>query len=106
MFHCISSDPNDESLAARHISERLDKPTSSESWQTFDEILVQLHREGVYLHPDQLAEFLILHGLPVDLRYVPERLHHKAAQINDNYQGDMARLETVVQPPWYSYLFE
>jgi len=62
------------------------------AWPTFEDILRRLHAEGIYLHPDQLAEFLLCHGLPVHPRYVPERLQQKARQINQHYQGDMARL--------------
>lgn len=72
-------------------------------WQTFEEILKRLHQEGVYLHPHQLATFFVWHGLPVDLQYVPMDLKQRASQINDNYLGDMARLETVDEPLWYSY---
>lgn len=28
-------------------------------WHTFSELLLQLHREGIYIHPHQLAEFLL-----------------------------------------------
>lgn len=73
-------------------------------WPTFEVMLRQLHQAGIYLHPDQLAKFLIRHGLPVDLQYVPAHLQHQATQINDNYLGDMARLE-VVEPPWYAHRF-
>lgn len=76
---------------------------SKARWHTFEEVLFRLHQEGVFVHPDQLAEFLIHHGLPVDLRYVPVRLRHRASQINDNYQGDMVRLEEFEEPPWYSF---
>lgn len=59
---------------------------------TFEQILQRLHVEGIYVHPDQLAEFLLVHGLPVQLRYVPARLRSKAKTINQNYRGDMANL--------------
>ncbi len=62
------------------------------AWPTFEDMLHRLHAEGIYLHPDQLAEFLLCHGLPVHLRYVPKHLQQKARQINQHYQGDMARL--------------
>lgn len=70
-------------------------------WQTFEEILCRLHQERILIHPHQLAEFFVCHGLPVDLRYVPARLKERAKQINDNYLGDMVRLEIV---PEQSYL--
>lgn len=72
-------------------------------WHTFEEILHRLHSEGIYIHPHQLAEFFLMHGLPVDLRYVPERLKQRGAFINENYLGDMARLEDIDEQPWYSY---
>ncbi|MDX2211793.1 MAG: hypothetical protein SFY66_00765 [Oculatellaceae cyanobacterium bins.114] len=67
-------------------------PTQNEGWVSFEQMLQRLHKDGIYVHADQLAEFLLLHGLPVHLRYVPARLHEKATQINQNYQGDMAQL--------------
>lgn len=73
-------------------------------WHTFEDVLSRLHQEGIFVHPDQLAEFFVQHGLPVDLRYVPAHLQHKATRINDNYEGDMVRLEEFEEPPWYSYL--
>ncbi|EKQ68113.1 hypothetical protein OsccyDRAFT_2628 [Leptolyngbyaceae cyanobacterium JSC-12] len=74
----------------------------SRRWHTFEDILRRLHQEGLYLHPHQLATFFVWHGLPVDLQYVPPCLQQRAAQINDNYLGDMARLEAFDEPPWYS----
>lgn len=71
-------------------------------WPTFEDILYQLHQDGIYLHPHQLAEFLLRHGLPVNLEYVPPHLKQKARAINCNYQGDMARLEERDDGPWYS----
>lgn len=68
---------------------------SSPAWKTFSEILQGLHGDRIYLHPDQLAEFFVAHGLPVDLCYVPSHLKQKAQRINANYQGNMAQLETV-----------
>lgn len=62
-------------------------------WLTFEAMLHRLHTEGIYLHPDQLAEFLLYHGLPVSLGYVPDRLREKAIEVNTHYKGDMARLE-------------
>ena len=61
-------------------------------WPTFAEILYRLHQEGLYIRADQLAEFMLVHGLPVDLQYVPLHLQQKARALNANYQGDMARL--------------
>lgn len=61
-------------------------------WPTFKEILKRLHSEGIYIHSDQLAEFLLFHGLPVDLCFVPPHLQEKAKLINHNYGGDMAKL--------------
>ncbi|MDX2231680.1 MAG: hypothetical protein NW220_18745 [Leptolyngbyaceae cyanobacterium bins.349] len=75
-------------------------------WHTFEDILWRLHQEGCYVRPEQLAEFFVWHGLPVDLRYVPAQLHQRATQINDNYLGDMVRLEPFDEPPWYSHRFE
>jgi hypothetical protein len=69
-------------------------------WDSFEEILDRLHREGIYIHSEQLAEFLLYHGLPVDLQYVPVHLQQKAMQINQHYQGDMARLDII--PDVYS----
>lgn len=80
-------------------------PQDRHQWPTFEVMLRQLHQEGIYLHPTQLAEFLVRHGLPVDLQYVPVHLRHRATQINDNYLGDMARLEPRAEPPWYSHRF-
>lgn len=74
-------------------------------WHTFEEILRRLHQEGLYLHPHQLAEFFVWHGLPVELRYVPPALQQKATRINENYLGDMVRVETFDEPPWYSHRF-
>ncbi len=61
-------------------------------WPTFAEILYRLHKEGLYIRANQLAEFMLVHGLPVDLQYVPPHLQKKARNLNANYQGDMARL--------------
>ncbi|UBF28473.1 hypothetical protein K9N68_11700 [Kovacikia minuta CCNUW1] len=67
-------------------------------WHTFPEILQRLHHEGIYIHPHQLAEFFLWHGLPVDLDYVPKHLQQRAAFVNANYQGDMARSEVAKEP--------
>jgi hypothetical protein len=74
-------------------------------WHTFEDVLWRLHQDGIYVHPAQLAEFLVRHGLPVDLKYVPAHLRQRATQINDNYLGDMAQLEELEEPPWYSHQF-
>jgi len=76
-------------------------------WHKFTEILQRLHQEGIYIHSEQLAEFLLAHGLPVDLCYVPEHLHSKAIPINQNYQGDMVSLAEQPEPDWdYSWMNE
>lgn len=67
-------------------------------WHTFAEIVNRLHQEHIYIHPHQLAEFFLRHGLPVELRYVPAHLRQRAMVINANYQGDLARLEPVSEP--------
>lgn len=61
-------------------------------WVTFEQMLHRLHHQGIYLHSEQLAEFLLFHGLPVHPRYVPPHLQQRAIAINENYQGDMAQL--------------
>lgn len=76
-------------------------PLLNEPWSSFEEILECLHRAGIYLHSEQLATFLLMHGLPVDLCYVPDRLRPKAELVNRHYQGDMARLGAL--PPFSSY---
>lgn len=79
-------------------------PADSEApthWHTFAELVVRLHQEGILIHPHQLAEFLLGHGLPVDLCYVPQRLKQKAKDVNTHYQGDMARLEEMKDPFWH-----
>lgn len=72
---------------------------------TFKQILQRLNQEGIYIHSDQLAEFLLAHGLPVDLCYVPQHLQSKAIQINQNYQGDMVCLIEQLETDWdYSWM--
>lgn len=67
-----------------------DKVSNSEChWPTFAEVLRNLHKEGLYIRTEQLAEFMLMHGLPVDLQYVPLNLQEKAKALNANYQGDM-----------------
>ncbi|MBD2462005.1 hypothetical protein H6G89_13200 [Oscillatoria sp. FACHB-1407] len=68
------------------------KCPSADGWTSFEQMLQRLHNEGIYIHADQLAEFLLFHGLPVHLRYVPVHLRQKAERINQNYRGDMAQL--------------
>jgi hypothetical protein len=75
-------------------------------WHSFEDILQRLHQEGIYIRADQLAEFFVAHGLPVDLLYVPLHLKSKAARINTNYQGDMARLEEKHEQPWFTSSLE
>jgi hypothetical protein len=80
-----------------------DKDSGLPPWHTFEDILYRLHQEGILLHPHQLAEFFLMHGIPVDLRYVPESLQQRAIALNGSYRGDMARLDEVCTNPWYSY---
>ena len=77
--------------------------TTKEKWPTFEGILQGLHRDGIYIHAEQLAEFMLAHGLPVDLKYVPAYLKQKAILINQNYQGDMARLSEQIEKPLGDY---
>ncbi len=74
-----------------------------EHWRTFEEILQCLHSQGIYIHSEQLAEFLLAHGLPVHLRYVPAHLQLKAIEVNKNYQGDMVRLVEELEPPCWDF---
>ncbi len=67
---------------------------SNSHWSTLGEILYRLHKGGIYIRVDQLVEFMLLHGLPVDLQYVPKRLQEKAKVVNANYQGDLAQVLT------------
>ncbi|MGB5963806.1 MAG: hypothetical protein WBG73_24440 [Coleofasciculaceae cyanobacterium] len=74
---------------------------TDERWPTFEEILQALHKQGIYIHSEQLAEFLLAHGLPVHLRYVPSHLRHKALEVNQNYQGDSVQvIEELEHPSW------
>lgn len=66
-------------------------------WRTFPQIVQRLHREGIYIRPEQLAEFFLAHGLPVDLQYVPSDLRARAAQINQHYRGEMARFNECLE---------
>lgn len=77
--------------------------TVAQRWPTFEDILQRLHTAGIYIHSEQLAEFLLDHGLPVHLRYVPPHLRLKAIQVNENYQGDMACLIEELEPPCWDF---
>lgn len=79
------------------------QPKADKGWLTFEEILQRLHRHGIYIHSEQLAEFLLAHGLPVHLRYVPAHLRLKAMEVNKNYQGDMVRLIEELEPPCWDF---
>jgi hypothetical protein len=74
---------------------------SNSHWSTLAEIVYCLHLEGIYIRVEQLAEFMLLHGLPVDLQYVPKRLQEKAKAINANYQGEGAQVS--LQPDGYEW---
>jgi cob(I)alamin adenosyltransferase len=76
---------------------------TDERWPTFEGILQNLHSQGIYIHPEQLAEFLLAHGLPVHMRYVPPHLRHKAIEINENYRGDMVRVVEELEPPCWDF---
>ncbi len=76
---------------------------TDECWPTFEDILQNLHGQGIYIHAEQLAEFLLAHGLPVHLRYVPPYLRHKALEVNENYRGDMVRLIEELEPPYWDF---
>jgi hypothetical protein len=71
---------------------------AQQPWHTFEGILRRLHQEGIYIDADQLAEFLLSHGLPVQLRHVPAHLTQRAIAINQNYRGDMAQLIEETEP--------
>lgn len=90
----LRSEPHPKDYGGRSTVDR---------WDSFEEILDRLHREGIYIHSEQLAAFLLFHGLPVDLQHVPVHLQQKAMQINQHYQGEMARLDIV--PDIYSQNF-
>ena len=76
---------------------------NNERWPTFEEILQRLHAQGIYIHSEQLAEFLLRHGLPVHPRYVPAHLRHKALEVNQRYQGDMVRVIEELEPPSWDF---
>lgn|ERR687885_158275 len=75
----------------------------NERWPTFEEILHNLHTQGIYIHSEQLAEFMLAHGLPVHLRYVPAHLRPKAMQVNQSYEGDMARIIEELEHPYWDF---
>lgn len=90
------------SMQQNFTAHNSDKPTKLEApWPTFAEILYNLHKEGFYICAEQLAEFMLMHGLPVDLEYVPHNLQEKAKILNSNYRGDMAQISE--QPDNYSW---
>ncbi len=74
-----------------------------EQWPTFEQILQNLHAQGIYIHSEQLAEFMLAHGLPVHLRYVPAHLRSKAMQVNQSYEGDMACVIEEPEPPYWDF---
>ncbi|HEY9832518.1 MAG TPA: hypothetical protein V6D26_18170 [Stenomitos sp.] len=81
---------------------KLSSPLKAQNqWPTFEDILQNLHAQGIYIHSEQLAEFMLGHGLPVHLRYVPAHLRSKAIEVNQNYQGDMViEVEECNSPYW------
>ncbi|NEQ70263.1 MAG: hypothetical protein F6J86_16385 [Symploca sp. SIO1B1] len=84
---------------------QLSSQQQDEQWPTFDELLQSLHYEGIYIHAEQLAEYLLAQGLPVQLRYVPQHLRTKAIQVNQSYRGDMVRLIEEEEQDWdYSWM--
>lgn len=76
---------------------------SDDRWPTFEDLLQCLHAQGIYVHSEQLAEFLLAHGLPVHLRYVPAHLRLKAIEVNKNYQGDMVKVIEELEPPCWDF---
>ena len=88
---------------ALHCMQFLSQLKTDERWPTFEEILQNLHGQGIYIHPEQLAEFLLAHGLPVHLRYVPKHLRLKATKVNENYKGDMVRIIEELEPPCWDF---
>ncbi|NET55953.1 MAG: hypothetical protein F6K47_07220 [Symploca sp. SIO2E6] len=83
---------------------KLSSQQQDDQWPTFEELLQRLHREGIYIHAEQLAESLLAQGLPVDLRYVPQHLRAKAIEVNQSYQGNMVRLIKEEQDWDYSWM--
>lgn len=72
-------------------------------WPTFEDILHNLHAQGIYIHSEQLAEFMLGHGLPVHLRYVPAHLRSKAMEVNQNYKGDMVLVVEEFNSPYWDF---
>jgi hypothetical protein len=99
----VSAIYNDLLSIALDSMEWFSKLQDNERWPTFEDILQRLHAEGIFIHPEQLAEFLLAHGLPVHLRYVPAHLRHKAIEVNKNYQGDMVRVVEELEPPCWDF---
>ena len=99
----ISAISNNLLSIALGSMESSSKSPDNERWPNFEEILQRLHSEGIFIHPEQLAEFLLAHGLPVHLRYVPAHLRDKAIEVNDNYQGDMVRVVEEPEPPCWDF---
>lgn len=79
------------------------KSQTDDCWPTFEEMLQSLHSQGIYVHPEQLAEFLLAHGLPVHLRYVPGHLRRKALEVNQNYQGDLVQVIEELEPTSWDF---
>ena len=100
--------PSNLLYAALNSMQLSSRSQTDERWPTFEEILKGLHSQGIYVHSEQLAEFLLAHGLPVDLRYVPSHLRGKALEVNQNYQGDLVEvIEELEQPSWdFSWMQE
>lgn len=99
----ISAISNNLLSIALGSMESSSKSQDNERWPNFEDILQCLHSEGIFIHPEQLAEFLLAHGLPVHLRYVPAHLRHKAIEVNENYQGDMVRVVEEPEPPYWDF---
>ncbi|NEP11765.1 MAG: hypothetical protein F6J92_36420 [Symploca sp. SIO1A3] len=86
-------------------SSKLSSPQQDKQWPTFEALLRRLHREGIDIHAEQLAEYLLANGLPVHLRYVPKHLRAKAIEVNQNYRGNMVRLIEEQEQGWdYSWM--
>jgi hypothetical protein len=99
----ISATYNNFLSIALGSMESSSKSQDNERWHNFEDILQGLHAEGIFIHPEQLAEFLLAHGLPVHLRYVPAHLRDKAIELNENYQGDMVRVVEEPEPPYWDF---
>lgn len=99
----MSVTPKNLLLIALSSTQLSSKRKTNEHWPTFEEMLQNLHGQGIYIHPDQLAEFLLAHGLPVHLRYVPVHLRSKAIKVNENYQGDMVQIIEELEPPSWDF---